>query len=36
MYGITGTPGTGKTSVAEMLHRRGYNVIHQITITIVL
>jgi adenylate kinase len=29
MYGITGTPGTGKTSVAEMLHSRGYSVTHQ-------
>jgi adenylate kinase len=29
MYGITGTPGTGKTSVAEMLQGRGYRVIHQ-------
>ncbi len=30
MYGITGTPGTGKTSVAGTLQKRGYGVIHQI------
>ena len=28
MYGITGTPGTGKSSVAEELARRGYPVVH--------
>ncbi|MFA5614406.1 MAG: adenylate kinase family protein, partial [Methanoculleus sp.] len=28
MIGITGTPGTGKTSVAAELARRGYRVAH--------
>jgi adenylate kinase len=28
MYGITGTPGTGKSSVAEELEKRGYHVVH--------
>jgi adenylate kinase len=28
MIGITGTPGTGKTSVAGELERRGYCVVH--------
>jgi len=28
MYGITGTPGTGKSSVAEELASRGYRVVH--------
>ncbi len=28
MYGITGTPGTGKSSVAEELARRGYRIVH--------
>jgi adenylate kinase len=28
MVGITGTPGTGKTSVAGELKRRGYHVVH--------
>lgn len=28
MYGITGTPGTGKSSVGTELSRRGYRVIH--------
>jgi adenylate kinase len=28
MIGITGTPGTGKTSIAEVLKRRGYHVVH--------
>ena len=30
MVGITGTPGTGKTSVAAELERRGYRVVHLI------
>jgi adenylate kinase len=28
MYGITGTPGSGKSSVAEELARRGYRIVH--------
>ncbi|MBP1929564.1 adenylate kinase [Methanolinea mesophila] len=28
MYGITGTPGTGKTSIAGELEGRGYRVVH--------
>jgi adenylate kinase len=28
MYGITGTPGTGKTSIAGQLAERGYHVVH--------
>ena len=28
MYGITGTPGTGKSSVADELASRGYRVVH--------
>ncbi|NLA38675.1 MAG: AAA family ATPase [Methanomicrobiales archaeon] len=28
MVGITGTPGTGKTSVAAELERRGHRVVH--------
>jgi adenylate kinase len=28
MYGITGTPGTGKSSIAKELARRGYRVVH--------
>ena len=28
MYGITGTPGTGKSSIAEELARRGYPIVH--------
>jgi len=28
MYGITGTPGTGKSVVADELARRGYHVVH--------
>jgi adenylate kinase len=28
MIGITGTPGTGKTSAAEELKRRGHRVVH--------
>ena len=28
MYGITGTPGTGKTSIAGELAGRGYRVVH--------
>jgi len=27
MIGITGTPGTGKSSIAEELRKRGYNVV---------
>jgi adenylate kinase len=30
MCGITGTPGTGKSMVADELARRGYNVVHLI------
>ncbi len=30
MCGITGTPGTGKSSVAEVLESRGYAVVHLI------
>ena len=30
MYGITGTPGTGKSLIAEELKHRGYNVVHLI------
>ncbi|NLZ29490.1 MAG: AAA family ATPase [Methanomicrobiales archaeon] len=30
MIGITGTPGTGKTSVAAELDRRGHRVVHLI------
>lgn len=29
MIGITGTPGTGKSSVAELLRQRGFTVLHQ-------
>lgn len=28
MYGITGTPGTGKSSVGALLSQRGYSVVH--------
>lgn len=28
MFGITGTPGTGKTSVADLLASRGFPVLH--------
>jgi len=28
MYGITGTPGTGKSSVSEELAKRGYQIVH--------
>ncbi|MCU0630364.1 MAG: AAA family ATPase, partial [Methanoregulaceae archaeon] len=28
MYGISGTPGTGKSAIAEELEKRGYTVIH--------
>jgi adenylate kinase len=28
MYGITGTPGTGKSSIADELARRSYRVVH--------
>jgi adenylate kinase len=28
MFGITGTPGTGKSSVAEALGERGYRILH--------
>ena len=28
MYGITGTPGTGKSSVGKELSRRGHRVVH--------
>ena len=28
MCGITGTPGTGKSTVADELARRGYRVVH--------
>jgi adenylate kinase len=28
MYGITGTPGTGKSAVADILIARGYPVLH--------
>jgi len=28
MCGITGTPGTGKSTVAEELARRGHAVVH--------
>jgi len=28
MVGLTGTPGTGKTSVAAELERRGYMIVH--------
>jgi adenylate kinase len=28
MYGISGTPGTGKSAIAEELEERGYRVVH--------
>jgi len=28
MYGISGTPGTGKSAIAEELEKRGYPVVH--------
>lgn len=28
MYGISGTPGTGKSAIAEELEKRGYRVVH--------
>jgi len=28
MYGISGTPGTGKSAIAEELEKRGYLVVH--------
>jgi adenylate kinase len=28
MYGITGTPGTGKSSVADLLGSRGFPILH--------
>jgi adenylate kinase len=28
MYGISGTPGTGKSAIAEGLEKRGYPVVH--------
>jgi len=28
MYGITGTPGTGKSSLAEILEARGFRILH--------
>lgn len=28
MYGISGTPGTGKSAIAEELEKRGYIVVH--------
>jgi len=34
MYGITGTPGTGKSAVAEILISRGYHVVHLTETTI--
>jgi len=28
MYGITGTPGTGKSTLAEILEARGFRILH--------
>jgi adenylate kinase len=28
MYGITGTPGTGKSTLAELLSSRGFRILH--------
>ncbi|HVP96988.1 adenylate kinase family protein [Methanoregula sp.] len=33
MYGITGTPGTGKSTIADELARRGHKVVHITEIT---